>query len=190
MNSQRVNPRSAISVRLDRGQTLEAVDVDGGQVADVVAFAADDADDWLSSGRTFDYARKLFLSTGDVLWSQRSRRMLEIVADSVGRHDFLFAPCSREMFAMQYGDEEPGPNCLDNLAAALDVGVSRIPTPFNVFMHVAIGTSGALSIEPPRSRAGDSISFRAEMDLVVAVAACSAPQCNGHTFGPIDVCIT
>ncbi len=62
-------------MRLRRDQTIEVSDVEGGQVADVVAFAAGDPDDWMSSGRTFDYAGKILLTTGDVLWSQRSRRI-------------------------------------------------------------------------------------------------------------------
>ena len=176
-------------MRLRRGQSIQISDVEGSQVADVVAFAADDLDDWMSSGRTFDYAGKILLTTGDVLWSQRSRKMLSIVADSVGRHDFLFAPCSREMFAMQYDRRDPGPNCLDNLSQALEpfgMAPSRIPTPFNAFMNVTIGPAGELGIEPPLSRAGDSIVFRAEMNLVVGISACSAPRCNAGSFGPID----
>jgi len=29
--------------------------------------------------------------------------MLTIVADEVGRHDFLYSPCSLEMYRIQYG---------------------------------------------------------------------------------------
>jgi uncharacterized protein len=35
------------------------------------------------------------------------------------------------------------------------------------------------AIEPPRSRAGDSMELRAEMDLAVAITACPASTCNG-----------
>ena len=116
--------------------------------------------------------------------------MFEITADDVGRHDFLFAPCSHEMFQIQYGAAERGPNCVDNLVTALSdyhVPPDRVRMPFNVFMNVGIGKDGELEILPPLSRTGDSLTLRAEMDLVVGIAACSAPRCNADSFGPIDI---
>ena len=44
-------------------------------------------------------------------------------------------------------------------------------------MNVAVdGATGALSVLPPISRAGDHIVLRAEMDLIVGLTACSAEQ--------------
>jgi uncharacterized protein YcgI (DUF1989 family) len=51
------------------------------------------------------------------------------------------------------------------------------------------GETGAIRIDPPRSKAGDYIWFAAEMDLIVALAACSAPQSNNGSFKPIDYMI-
>jgi uncharacterized protein len=73
----------------------------------------------LSNGRTFDYQGGIYLSTGDTLWSERSNPMLSIVADEIGRHDFLYAPCSNEMYRKQYGIPDYHPNCHDNLSSAL-----------------------------------------------------------------------
>ena len=53
-------------------------------------------------------------------------------------------------------------------------------------MNVPVdGRTGKLKVLPPRSKAGDYITFRAEMDLVVGLTACSAPDSNGGTFKPI-----
>jgi uncharacterized protein YcgI (DUF1989 family) len=52
-------------------------------------------------------------------------------------------------------------------------------------MNVEIDGNGTLSILPPRSRAGDSITLRAEMDLVVGLTACSAETSNNYKFKPI-----
>ena len=61
-----------------------------------------------------------------------------------------------------------------------------IPTAFNVFMNVPVdGGSGRLSVDPPQSRAGDTVSFRAKMDLVIGLTACSAYASNGGSFRPI-----
>ena len=50
-----------------------------------------------------DYNSTIYLTTGHVLYSNRSSKMLTIIRDDVGRHDFLFAPCSPEMFQALYG---------------------------------------------------------------------------------------
>jgi uncharacterized protein YcgI (DUF1989 family) len=53
-------------------------------------------------------------------------------------------------------------------------------------MNVPIdAATGKLSVLPPISKAGDSISFVAQMDLVIGLTACSAPASNGGSFKPI-----
>jgi uncharacterized protein YcgI (DUF1989 family) len=142
----------------------------------------------LSNGRTFDYDGKVHLTTGDVLWSDRSNPMLTIVADDVGRHDFLYASCTVEMYRMQYGATGYHANCHDNLLAALrEVGVEpdSLPTAFNFFMNVDVLADGRLEILPPKCRAGDSMILRAEMDLAIAVSACPAGTCNDGPPRPV-----
>ena len=168
-------------LRLGRRQRLRIIDPEGGQSGDLMAFSPDGRER-LSNGRTFDYDGKIYLSTGDVLWSDRSNPMLTIVADDVGRHDFLYASCTVEMYRKQYGVTGYHPNCHDNLIAALrELGVDAapLPTAFNFFMVANVAADGSLALEPPRSRAGDSLIVRAEMDLVIALSACPASMCNG-----------
>jgi len=185
----RIPPQSGCAFRLHAGQSLEVVDAEGEQVADLVAFAADDTHEYVSSGRTFDYASTVRLTTGHVLYSNRSRPMLTIVRDDVGVHDFLLTPCSQQTFDIIYGASEPHPSCLGNLAGALrDYGIAddAIPVSFNIFMNVAIAADGGLRVLPPRSRAGDAIVVRAEMDLIVGLTACSAEMSNNYAFKPVD----
>jgi uncharacterized protein YcgI (DUF1989 family) len=186
---QVIPPRSGVAFELRRGQRLRVIDPEGEQVADLLAFNRDDLDEVLSSGRSLDYASSIFLSTGAALYSNRSRVMLRIVADEVGRHDFLLTPCSAEMFRIIYGEGEPHRGCFGNLAAALapyGIAPDRIPTAFNVFMNVRVdGDSGALRVAPPLSRAGESTTFAADMDLVVGLTACAAGQSNNFRYKPI-----
>lgn len=176
------------ALRLRRGERLRLIDPHGGQSGDLMAFSHDGSER-LSNGRTFDYGGKIYLSTGDVLWSDRSTPMLTIVADDVGRHDFLYASCSIEMYRMQYGVTDDHANCHDNLCNALrtlGIDARPLPTAFNFFMNVAIAADGRLVIAPPTSRAGDSMILRAEMDLAIALSACPAPGCNGGgATGPL-----
>lgn len=184
-----IPPRSGAAFTLNRGQRLTVIDPQGEQVADLVAFRRDDLDEVISSGRTIDYASRIFLTTGDPIYSNRSNVLLRIVEDTVGRHDFLLTPCSADTFRIIYGDEHPHRGCFGNLAAALapyGIVPDRIPVAFNVFMHVTVdGQSGEIAVRPPLSRAGDRVSFVAETDLVVGLTACSALQSNNFSFKPI-----
>ena len=90
-----IAPRSGAGFTLDRGQTLTVIDPEGRQVADLLAYSRADIREVISSGRTLDYASRLYLTTGDRLYSNRSNVMLDIIGDDVGRHDFLLTPCSR-----------------------------------------------------------------------------------------------
>ena len=178
---QTIPAASGVGLRIKRGERLRIIDPHGGQSGDLVAFSMDGRER-LSSGRTFDYGGKIYVTTGDVLWSDKSSPMLTIVADDVGRHDMLYAPCSLEMYRMQYGVTDYHPNCHDNLSGALrDLGVEPAPlvTTLNFFMVASVATDGALSFEPPRSKAGDALVLRAEMDLAIALSACPASACNG-----------
>ncbi|HEX7693478.1 MAG TPA: urea carboxylase-associated family protein, partial [Sphingomonas sp.] len=126
--------RSGTAFSLPRGATLTVIDPKGEQVADLLAFNADDIDEVISSGRTLDYAETIRLTTGDKLYSNRSRVMLTIVEDSVGCHDFLLTPCSVDTFRHFYPDLPPHRGCFGNLAEALapyGVVPDRIPVAFN-----------------------------------------------------------
>jgi uncharacterized protein YcgI (DUF1989 family) len=184
-----IPPRSGVAFELRRGQRLRVIDPEGEQVADLLAYNREDIGEAISSGRSLDYASSIFLSTGDALYSNRSRVMLRIVEDQVGRHDFLLTPCSAEMFRIIYGEAQPHRGCFGNLAEALapwGVPADAIPTAFNVFMNVRVdGDSGKLRVDPPLSRAGESTTFRAEMDLVIGLTACSAGQSNNFRCKPI-----
>ena len=184
-----IPPRSGVAFTLSAGETLRVIDPEGQQVGDLAAFAKQDIREAISSGRTFDYASRIYLTKGDRLYSNRSNVMLLIVEDTVGRHDFLLTPCSKEMFRIIYGDADPHHGCFGNLVAALapyDVFPDSIPTAFNCFMNVPVdGKTGEFKVLPPLSKAGDSISFVAEMDLVIGLTACSAGQSNNFSYKPI-----
>ncbi len=181
--------RSGTAFRLNKGDRLVVIDPRGEQVADLLAFNADDIDEVISSGRTLDYAETIRLTAGHSLYSNRSRVMLEIVEDTVGVHDFLLTPCSFDTFHHFYPQLPPHRGCFGNLAAALEphgVTPDRIPVAFNCFMNVPIDGTGKLRVLPPVSRAGDHIAFVAHMDLVIGLTACSAPDSNGGSFKPIE----
>jgi uncharacterized protein len=185
---QRIEPQTGVAFELKQGDLLRVIDVRGEQVSDLMAFALDGVET-LSSGRSIDYNETIYLTAGHVLYSNRSAPMLTIVEDTVGRHDILFSPCSPEMFEKLYGFDASHPSCFGNLAGALSrygIDSDRIGTTFNIFMNAELSESGSISVVPPLSRAGDFMLLRAEMDLIVALTACSAELSNNWSFKPIE----
>lgn len=185
----RIEPRSGVAFTLRKGEVLTVIDPLGGQVSDLLAFMVGDVGEALSNGRTFDYEETIRLGTGNRLWSNRSNPMLEIVADSVGTHDFLLTPCSEATFRHFYKGKPVHRGCFGNLAEALaPFGVSpdAIPVAFNVFMNVPVGEDGRIRVLPPRTKPGDSVELLALADLVIGLTACSAYDSCGGTFKPID----
>lgn len=185
-----LEPQTGAALIVRSGEHLKIIDPNGEQVSDLTAFSLDDKSEWLSSGRTIDYANTIYLTTGHTLYSNRSRPMWTIVEDTVGRHDFLLTPCSPETFSIIYGTTGYHPSCFENLSTSLaEYGIEpdSIPTTLNVFMNVKVKSDGTIAIEPPPSKAGDYLLLRAEMDLIVGVTACSAELSNNGTFKPIDV---
>ncbi len=184
-----IPPRSGVAFTLAKGNKLKVYDIQGEQVSDFICYNLHDRTEYLSSGRTLDYAETMFLTKGDVFYSNRSNEMFQIIEDTVGRHDFLLAPCSAEMFRITYGHTDPHHGCFGNLKNALsEYGIpgDNIPTCFNIFMHVDVnGETGKLSVLPPKSKAGDCITMEAKMDLLVGMTACSAGMSNNFSYKPI-----
>ncbi len=189
-----IPPRSGTAFEMRAGQILTVIDPLGGQVADLLAISKADTREMISSGRTLDYAESIYLTTGNLLYSNRSNVMLEIIEDTVGRHDFLLTPCSEATFRLCYDNEPPHQGCHGNLHGALEpygIAEDAIPVAFNCFMNVPVdGTTGKLKVLPPLSKAGDFIRFQARMDLIIGLTACSAPASNGGSFKPIHYAVS
>ncbi len=187
-----INPQSGKAFLLKEGQILTVLDPEGRQVSDMVLFNQYDHGEKISSGKTLDFEESILLSTGNYLWSNRSRKMVRIIEDTNGRNDFLLAPCSKETFEIMYNYPGYHPSCLENLTknlAPMGITQDEIPTAFNIFMNVQFDEKGKISVLPPTSKAGDFVQFEAKMDLLVCLTACSAEDSNGGTFKPIHYSI-
>jgi len=174
---------------LKKGERLKITDLNGEQVSDLICYNQHDTAEYLSSGRTIDYAETIFLTKGHPFYSNRSNIMFDILEDTVGRHDFLLTPCSADTFRIMYGHSHPHQGCFGNLCKALEpygIMPDNIPISFNVFMNVSVAAeTGQLAVLPPKSKAGDFIIIQARMDLIVGLTACSAEMSNNYAFKPI-----
>ena len=172
---QRIPARKGCAERLKRGQLLRVVNTHGSQVVDFWAFNDPDLGECMSMEHTRATLLRIVPMVGDCLYTNKRRPILTMVEDtSPGVHDTLIASCDRYRYE-QLGAKGFHDNCTDNLANALAaIGLPRVvhPSPLNLFMNIPIGSGNALSFQPPVTKAGDSVHFRAEMDCVVAFSAC------------------
>jgi hypothetical protein len=184
----KIEKQTGAAFELKKGQKLKVIDPLGSQVSDMVLFNADDKREKISSGKTLDFEETILITQGHFLWSNRSNKMMEILEDTNGRNDFLLAPCSPETFEIMYDYKGYHPSCFENLYTNLKpfgIEPDDVPTAFNVFMNVQFAADGKLSVLPPLSKPGDYVIFKAEMNLIVALTACSAEDSNGGSFKPI-----
>lgn len=176
-----------------RGQRIRII---GRTIVDLVAFNLHDVTERFDQARTKSNQAKIFISTGDVLYSKRNRPMLTIVHDGFvqGHHDLQKGTCSRERFRLvaegtarrlftggtnlnpRSEAEIPDHGCWENLIAALEgrgIADVDIPSPFNIFQTMQIDpTTGAMLDTTIRPDEPTNVDFQAEMDCLVAVSAC------------------
>jgi uncharacterized protein len=162
------------AVTLRAGQQVRVVDVEGGQVGDVFAYAADDPTEHLSASHTRTHTSRLFPHVGEAFVTNRRRPILTLAADtSPGAHDMLIAACDPERYRALGVPRHA--SCADNLRTALSqLGLQTdvVPQPVNVFMRIPVDPTGDLRWLPAASRAGDAITFTAAIDCVFVVSAC------------------
>jgi uncharacterized protein len=188
-----LGPRACTARTLEPGQTLRITDLEGAQVADIIAFTLPDLKDRLWPSTTIRLNGTVFLTSGHTLYSELSRPLLTIVEDTCGHHDILAGSCNAEIDKIRYGvDDHRG--CVENFVETLSPwGLERsdVPMSFNVFMNCPVEPDGSWSIVEPVSRPGDLIEFRVETDLLVAISNC--PQdlnpCNAGELTPLAVSI-
>jgi uncharacterized protein len=188
----RIPARRGRAVRLARGAALEVINTHGTQVVDFWALCPPDGSERLSMEHTRIAIGRLMPRVGDTLVSNLRRPLLTVAADtSPGVHDTLMASCDAERYR-QLGFGGRHDSCHDNFDAAVaDLGLPPppLPAPLNLFMNVPWSQDGSLRFEPPASRPGDLVRFRAETDLIVVMSAC--PQdltpVNGTAQRPADV---
>lgn len=172
------------------GQFLTVTDVSGQQVGDFFAWNRQDLREFMSPHNTRLLANALVPPVGSRFVTNRRRPMFVLVRDTVGRHDLLMACCDPARYA-GFGVPDHR-SCAANAGEALqEVGivVPRLYDPVNLFMNVPVRADGSLAIEPPLSRAGDHVTFRATMDALCVISACPMDlnPCNGGTITDLRI---
>jgi len=178
------------------GQTLRILDLEGNQAADTLFYKADDPSERYSAVDTIREQGNLYLTTGSKLMSNEGNVLLEIVADTCGRHDTIGGACATESNTVRYDLEKRHMHaCRDSWMLAIaehpEFGIAKqdIGNNINFFMNVPVTEDGGLTFEDGISAPGKYVELRAATDVIVLVSNC--PQlnnpCNGYNPTPIEI---
>jgi urea carboxylase-associated protein 1 len=178
--------RSYLTFELRTGQVVRIIDLEGQQVADMVFFNLNKLAEKFSPNNTVTLNGNVYLSNGGKLYSDQANVMCSLVADTVGRHDFIAGSCSEGTNRLRYGEQAIGKaTCRGNLTLALSphgIAMKDIPYTFSVFMNAPVAPDGGFTIDSARSKPGDYIDLQAEMDCLIAISNC--PQELNPVNGP------
>lgn len=191
MFTERIPEKKGISFKIESGNQFEVIDPKGEQVADLVAFSAEDTSERFSPKYTYRRENQLRPSVGDKLYTTEGNSILEFVEDDCEIHDMLYAPCNHWVVGEYYGQTGEG-GCRENLTEVLEpegVTEDQLQETLNLFMKSEI-TDNEIEIGEPESNPGDTVRFVATQDVIVGVSACSGESTvNAGDTKPIDVSI-
>src|SRR6056297_1225552 len=180
------------------GETVRILDLGGNQAADTLFYNADDPSERYSAVDTIREQGNVYLTAGTKLMSSENNVMLEIVADTCGRHDTVGGACATESNTVRYAlDKKCMHACRDSWMLAIaeneQYGMSKrdITHNINFFMNVPVTKDGGLTFEDGISAAGKYVEMTAHMDTIVLISNC--PQlnnpCNAYNPTPIEVIV-
>ncbi|ANF83398.1 aminomethyltransferase (plasmid) [Acinetobacter sp. NCu2D-2] len=185
---------SARSYLVKKGQWIQVIDVAGKQCSDFLAFDAEA----LARGEEIGLdavATRTVLGHSTPKPGLHSRfygtdlhSMVEVVQDTVGRHDMFLTACSPKFYndAGYFGHI----SCSDNFNQILkNYGIApRTSWPaINFFYNTMVEHCGTISMDEPWSQPGDYILMRANRDLVCASSACPDDIDPSNGWIPTDI---
>ena len=181
---------------LDEGEVFRILDLEGNQAVDTLFYSAENPVERYSTVDTIREQGNVYLTAGTSLLSTEGNVMLEIIADTCGRHDTLGGACAAESNTVRYSlDKKTMHSCRDSWLLALaeherfDMSKRDITHNINFFMNVPVTPAGGLTFEDGISDAGKYVELIARMKTIVLISNC--PQlnnpCNAYNPTPIEV---
>jgi uncharacterized protein len=189
VSSEIIAARAGWSRELSCGQVLRLVDLEGRQAVDFLCYNARDYEDRYAAADTMKINGSIFVGKQTVLYSVNCNAMFTVTEDTCGFHDTIGGCCSSALNRTRYG--KPGDaNCRQNFLAQLaryGMGPRDMVANLNFFMYVPVGANGAMDMGPSRSKPGDYVELRAEMDVLAVISNC--PQINNpvNDYNPTPV---
>ena len=190
----RVNHSTAEAYVVHAGEYIQIIDVAGRQCTDFQCFAARKLDKGeehpldVTTTRSMTGQSYPLPGLASKAFDQGMQPLVEVVRDTVGRHDAFGLACS----ARYYDDQGyPGHvNCTDNFNKQLaPYGIAPRTgwMALNFFYNTGIDAHNVLYFDEPWSRPGDYVLLRALTDIVCVSSACPDDIDPANGWDPTDI---
>ena len=190
----RIPRASARSYEVKKGEYIQILDVEGRQCSDFMVFGAEELQAGIQLEIDPTTTRSLvgqsFPQPGifSKFYDRKQRPVLEMVRDTVGRHDTFNLTCTDRYY------EELGyvghVTCTGNFNNQLDkYGIESRQgwSSVNFFYNTAVDAQNQIYFDEPWSRPGDYVMLQAQQDLVCLSSACPCDIDAANGWNPTDI---
>ena len=184
-----VDAKSSWSGIVTKGQRLKIIDLEGQQAVDFRCYNNNDRSDRYSATNTVKVQGNVYVGLGSILYSDSGTPLLEVVEDTIGRHDTVYGCCSNPNNMLRYGVETTE-SCYTNFEAELaklGMGKDAIVPNVNWFMSVPVLEDGSAGVDNVVQQPNSYVTLLAKTDTLAVLSNC--PQmhnpCNG--FNPTEI---
>ena len=192
-----IQPGTSWSLVLRRGRELRIQDTEGGANVAAIFYNFDCPVERYNMPDSLKAQHTAHLTEGFVLYSDMGRILCSITADSCGWHDPLGSHNDAAAVLAKYGpssyQQERNAWCRntrDNFLTELSrygLGLRDLTANVNFFSKVVVGNDGAMEFVPGNSRAGDYVTLRAEMNVLVILDTGQHPLDPNPRYAPKPV---
>ena len=186
-----VPAKSSWSGIVKKGQRLRITDLEGQQAVDFLCYNNNDRSDRYSATNTVKVQGNVYVGLGSILYSDSGTALLEVVEDTIGRHDTVYGCCSNPNNMLRYGVETTE-SCYTNFEAELaklGMGKEAIVPNVNWFMSVPVLEDGSAGVDNVVLRTNSYVTLLAKTDTLAVLSNC--PQmhnpCNGFNPTPVRI---
>jgi uncharacterized protein len=176
--SETIAPGGYAAKRVARGARIRLTDVGGDACASMLVFNAETPVERLNVADTLKVQWNGYLGAGKLVLSDMGRVMLSILEDEAATHDAFCGASNQASNARKYGTGDnwgPHPNARDRFSLAVakfGLGRKDIHPCINWFKGVRVLPGGGFSPEVGPFAPGRSLTFRAEMEVILMLANC------------------
>lgn len=186
-----VPAKSSWSGIIKKGQRLKITDLEGQQAVDFLCYNNNDRSDRYSATNTVKVQGNVYVGLGSTLYSDSGTPLLEVVEDTIGRHDTVYGCCSNPNNMLRYGVETTE-SCYTNFEAELEklgMGKDAIVPNVNWFMSVPVLEDGSAGVDNVVQKINSYVTLVAITDTLTVLSNC--PQmhnpCNGYNPTPVKI---
>lgn len=192
-----IQPGSSWSLVLRRGRELRIEDPEGGANAAAIFYNFECPLERYNMPDTLKAQHTAHLTKGLVLYSDMGRILCSITEDTCGWHDPIGSHNDRAAVLQKYGPSSYQHdrnnwhrNTRDNFLVELakyGLGLRDLTANVNFFSKLVVGKDGAMDFVPGNSKPGDSVTLRAEMNVLVVLDTGQHPLDPDPRFAPKPV---